>query len=381
MNKFIDIPIDHGDGIWGSGLANYAEKSVKSSSTGTVWALHSGLSSLGMTSVVSVYFYFYGKASSGGVVKLRYRSKIGNIDYYPSNGSSSTDWKTTSFTLPSSYPSSPQSIDMGAFNVAYLLNYGDIGMGLAPTSGNYKTTLKGCFVRITYTVPDEYLAFDSIINFKKWKDAGITSGNKVSISNLTDSSVKVTSTDSTNNDGFTGESPLFPVSAGNSYTFNADIAGSGWEVFVFFHKGTASWSSFSNFTSVPHTFTVPSGIDNISIRFDANANGNSVTFANIRIYPADCEYMSVTASETERYLRSSDAFKLPAPTRAGFAFKGWYTELAAGSKVTSFPSGGGVVYSHWTKKPPEFKSIIITGLETDESVKAGNTLILTTKII
>lgn len=223
-----------------------------------------------------------------------------------------------------------------------------------------------------------YLSFDSIFNFKYWKDSGIKSGYGVEIIKLTDTSIKLlVSYDK----GYTRQSPLFPVSEGTSYTINADITGSEYIIYIFYYTGTASPSSLNSTTSLPYTFTVPSGINNISIMLGAYSVGNIVKFSNIRIYPADCEYMSVTASETERYLRSSDVFKLPAPKRAGYAFEGWYTELAAGSKVTSFPSGGGVVYSHWTKNPPEFKSIIITGLETDKSVKAGNTLILTTKII
>ena len=194
-----------------------------------------------------------------------------------------------------------------------------------------------------------YLSFDSIFNFKRWYDSGIKSGHNVTV-NATDTSVTVTSTDS-GNDGYTSESPLFPVNEGESYTINADVDGSGYEIFIFYHTGTASWSSLNSTTSLPYTFTVPSGINNISIRLDANANGNIVTFSNIRIYPSNYSYMGNTLNSSERYLRSTDTFLLPTPTRKGFNFEGWFTQPKGGkrAKITSVPNANTVLYSHWTK--------------------------------
>ena len=41
---------------------------------------------------------------------------------------------------------------------------------------------------------------------------------------------------------------------------------------------------------------------------------------------------------------------LPTPTRSGYGFLGWYTDLTAGTKVTSsyIPSGNITLYAHWT---------------------------------
>lgn len=246
------------------------------------------------------------------------------------------------------------------------------------TSASRTITING---DATYTAVFErtthYLSFDSIFNFKYWKDSGITSGNSVTISNLTDTSVTVESNNSAN-DGYTAESPLFSVSEGTSYTINADITGSEYEIFIsFYHAG--SWSSLNLTASLPYTFTVPYGIDKISIKLGARAYGNSVTFSNIRIYPSNYSYMDNTLNSSERYLRSTDTFLLPTPTRKGFNFEGWFTQPEGGTKtnITSVPYGYTILYSQWTESTttPKFTSIKLPNVK-ENTVNADEYFII-----
>ena len=66
--------------------------------------------------------------------------------------------------------------------------------------------------------------------------------------------------------------------------------------------------------------------------------------------------------------------KLPTPTRMGYLFDGWYTELEEGTKIdeNTIPDGNLTYYAHWTERVSTFD----TGQNVNAKIKklAGNTL-------
>ena len=85
-------------------------------------------------------------------------------------------------------------------------------------------------------------------------------------------------------------------------------------------------------------------------------------FDNVKIISEDCvpdtytvayniNYSSGINPESAKYTVGGNAITLPAPTRDGYTFDGWYTASNGGTKVTSpyTPTGNITLYAHWTE--------------------------------
>ncbi len=73
-----------------------------------------------------------------------------------------------------------------------------------------------------------------------------------------------------------------------------------------------------------------------TLTFDSNCNNDN----------------SYTTSITTKAVAQGDSYGvLPAPTRKGYAFDGWYTAATGGTAVsatTTMGSSNATVYAHWT---------------------------------
>lgn len=196
-----------------------------------------------------------------------------------------------------------------------------------------------------FEVCNIYVSFDSIFNFDKWKDSGITSGNTATISNITNTGFSITANAS---DSYTNNSHLFTVTPNTDYILEYDAVGNGHQAYVFC-DGKVVAGRFWDTTNGVLRFTVPSDCTTIAIRCDSNISGNTIDYSNIRIYPADYSYMSNSVTATNRSCINS--WNFPTPTRTGYDFLGWNTK-PDGSGTTynsssSFPTSDLVLYSQW----------------------------------
>lgn len=214
------------------------------------------------------------------------------------------------------------------------------------TSASRTITVTGNATYTAYFELDKiYVTFDSIFNFDKWKDSGITSGNTATISNITNTGFSITANAS---DSYTNNSHLFTVTPNTNYILEYDAVGNGHEAYVFC-DGKVVAGRFWNTTNGVLRFTVPSDCTTIAIRCDSNVSGNTIDYSNIRIYPADYSYMSNSVTATNRSCVNS--WNFPTPTRTGYDFLGWNTK-PDGSGTTynsssSFPTSDLVLYSQW----------------------------------
>lgn len=214
------------------------------------------------------------------------------------------------------------------------------------TSDSRTITVTGNATYTAYFKLDKiYVTFDSIFNFNKWKDAGITSGNTATISNITDTGFSITANAS---DSYTNNSHLFTVTPNTDYILEYDAVGNGHEAYVFC-DGKVVAGRFWNTTNGVLRFTVPSDCTTIAIRCDSNVSGNTIDYSNIRIYPADYSYMSNSVTATNRSCVNS--WNFPTPTRKGYDFLGWNTK-PDGSGTTynsssTFPKSDLTLYSQW----------------------------------
>lgn len=192
------------------------------------------------------------------------------------------------------------------------------------------------------------VTYDSIFNFYRWKEKGVTS-SRGTVSNITDTGFAFTASV---DDAYTDYSHMFKVESGKTYTLEYNYSGgTSHESFVFFHStnGDYSWTKLASSTATKWNFTVPDGYYLASVRFDVNTNGETISYSNIRIYPADCSYMSSSVASSERLNAAS--WNIPTPTRDYYKFLGWNTkEDGSGTYYTAsstFPTEDLVLYSVW----------------------------------
>lgn len=244
------------------------------------------------------------------------------------------------------------------------------------TSADRTITVSEDVTYVAEFVADAYVTYDSLMNFQKWKDEGVTVTNGVA-SNITDTGLTLT----TNADKTSSRtsSPFFSVEYGKSYKIDIDIEGADWTVYIFFCDADENRIDFKDAT---HKFSssgagVPSRIftapDNPSvvqaqIRLDCRGGGGgTASYSNFRIFPAECEYMSSTVGESERVDYGS--WSMPTPVREGHIFKGWNTKPdGSGTAYTpssAFPISDLTLFSQWEKV---FSSKIHFGSETAKSV-------------
>lgn len=205
-----------------------------------------------------------------------------------------------------------------------------------------------------------YVTFDSIFNFQRWKDKGITSDpSKGIINNLTDIGFVF---QSSTGDGYTNQSPTFKVTKGKQYTLACDILGKDYQIYIF-HCPTpdpGSWTSQPsgqqfNVLSNQNTLTFTALADYISIRCDADGNGNAVSFSNFRVYPKDFNYFSTTVTPEYRSDKTLWENINKLPRREWHTFDGWYTDPIDGTLYnasSAFPTDDLTLYSQWTGTIP-----------------------------
>ena len=205
--------------------------------------------------------------------------------------------------------------------------------------------------------PSSFVTYDSVLNFQKWKNNGISSSNGT-VSNITDTGFTLTSNSGVSE--ATSTSPIFPVIAGESYKIDIDITGNKWDVYIFFYDANTTSGTgidfadgvtrrFSDGFNQGASFTAPEGATQAVIRVDANGENNTVSFNNFRIYPANYDYMSQSVLASNR--SNMGVWNMPTPTRTGYTFTGWNTKPDGSgtnyNSSNSFPTGDLILYSQW----------------------------------
>lgn len=235
-----------------------------------------------------------------------------------------------------------------------------------------------------YCIP-VYVTYDSIFNFLKWEEKGVTS-SRGAISDITDTGFTFTASI---DDGYTDYSHMFAVEPGKTYTVEYDCSGgSSHESFVFFHnaEGDYSWTKLASSMATKWSFTVPDGFYLASVRFDVNTKDESITYSNIRIYPANCSYMGSTLAVDDRIDKAQ--WSMPTPTRDCYKFLGWNTKEDGSGKFytasDAYPADHLVLYSIWQADPPKISDVqVIYGgkiVSSTNKVPAGQSYIVKCKL-
>ena len=188
------------------------------------------------------------------------------------------------------------------------------------------------------------VTFDNLVDISAWSDT-VNNGEFIE---ETDTGFTIKS-----NEGVgeaTCSSAYFPVVAGNTYKVQADIKGSGWDVYIFFHNETSTGTGlefkdgsnrFASDGGVVKTregltysavFTAPAGATKAQLRVDANGSNNVVKFDNIRVQ--DITQYTTYVNPVNKIVAFGEAYgTLPTPVRDGAIFTGW--EDKNGNKVTA----------------------------------------------
>lgn len=227
--------------------------------------------------------------------------------------------------------------------------------------------------------------YDSIFNFYRWVERGITSG-RGTISNINDLGFTFTASV---DDGYTGYSHMFAVEPGKKYTLEYDCSGgTSNQTFVFFHStdGDYNWTKLADSALKKWSFTVPDGFYLASIRVDVNNKGETINYSNFRIYPADCDYMGNTLKAVDRF--DSAKWSMPTPTRDCYIFQGWNTKADGSGKFytqsDAYPTEDLILYSIWKADPPKISDVqLLYGgkvVSDSNKVPAGQSFILKCKL-
>ena len=180
--------------------------------------------------------------------------------------------------------------------------------------------------------PTVNVTFDNLVDISAWSDT-VNNGTLVN-----DSDIGFTVKSNADAGEATCSSAYFPITAGEKYVIEADIKGTGWDIYVFFCDDAGNWVDFSDGTNrfssdgrnVAETngihvksieFTAPAGATKVQLRVDANNANNAVRFENIRAYNVkDATYLETV----NKYVNYSNAYgKLPVPVKEGQQFLGW----------------------------------------------------------
>ncbi len=170
--------------------------------------------------------------------------------------------------------------------------------------------------------------FDNLVNYEEWKNT--IPADKVDAITLVDGGFAIK-----NETGkeLTFNSPFFSVEPGKSYVIDADVSGGAWDIYIFFCDANDTWvdfadgetNRFSDSTTWDNIFTAPnkSEVVKAQIRIDANNDGETVKFENIRVYEEGtvADGVSYVAPITATY--NSTYGTLPTPTREGYHFLKW----------------------------------------------------------
>lgn len=258
------------------------------------------------------------------------------------------------------------------------------------TSNSFSATIINdtIYIAVFEKIPT-YVTYDSIFNFTKWKNEGISSSNGI-VSNITNTGFTLTCKDTAGEGA--APSPFFPVEPGKSYTIDIDISEGAWDVYIFFCNESGAWvdfadgptNRFSNNTNWGNTFTAPDKEEVVKaqIRVDANGSGNTISFDNFRIFPAEYTYMSTSVAASDRV--DIDSWSVPSPIREGFNFLGWNTKPdGSGEAYTSnsnFPIEDLTLYSQWERSIVRISTSVIgegTISPTSAEIESGENLTFT----
>jgi uncharacterized repeat protein (TIGR02543 family) len=228
----------------------------------------------------------------------------------------------------------------------------------------------------TYTPIFEpiYVTYDSIFSFRRWADSGIHSGHAMTINSVDTTGFSATSTNAS--DSYSAESrPVIPVIAGKEYTFECDVEGSAFEIFVFYCNENGVWTDRGEHTGAKTSkkFNFTPTRNYITIRCDI-VGTNTARFSNFRIYPSNRPYMSNSVTQDKRTNKANDIWGSFIPRREHYNFNGWTTnEDGTGTKYTNsdvHPLENLILYSQWT---PVNYTISASVKEGNGSVSGGGT--------
>lgn len=314
----------------------------------------------------NVHIYPYDNSGNAGEVGTIYPKMYftATTSSYPANGGTVNPTSTTvEYGTNVTLVATP--------NLRYnFIHWTDSVGNIVSTNASFTPTIIN---DITYIAVFEeiltYVVYDSIFNFQKWKNDGLSPSNAI-VSNITETGFTLTSNEGVGEG--TVQSSLFPVQVGVPIKIDIDIIGTAWDVYIFFYDDNTSSGvgidfadnatrRFSYNFNREAIFTPPAGATRAVIRVDANGSNNTVSFDNFRIYPADYSYMSTSVAAIDRV--DTNSWSIPTPIREGYNFLGWNTKPdGSGETYTSanpYPMGDLFLYSQWEKGVVQISTSVI----------------------
>ena len=144
--------------------------------------------------------------------------------------------------------------------------------------------------------------------------------------------------------------PAAKLTAGKTYTWSVYVkASTNKTIFMGDEQnGQKTVNLTTNWQKVTHTFTATDR-NYIAFTFYANYGGWA---DGEELYVHSLEIMEGTPTHTTANKQYNSALgTLPAPTRTGYTFTGWYTAPVGGTKIsdaTTVPANNVTYYAHWT---------------------------------
>lgn len=238
-----------------------------------------------------------------------------------------------------------------------VIKNGDTSNNLCETKGGQLT--QNLTATATYR-PATYVLYDTLLNYLKWKNERFINQPVIngSISAITDTGFTLTAT---GDDTYTYPfSPMFyPIE--NSYTIKMTTSSptnTPGNVYIFHYNedGKENYDytigpNSSEGQADPTTLVFQKKSNYCRIRVGLKANGKSVSFDDIKIFPTNYPHMSTSLPAAHR--SDCETWSMTNPnTRTGYTFKEWNTKPdGTGTKYTSssiFPTSDLVLYSIWT---------------------------------
>lgn len=219
--------------------------------------------------------------------------------------------------------------------------------------------------------------FDNIFSLSDWSyniySNMLSQGTDASVTTDRDAgTVTVTTGANSGTDVYTGYGNSgaysMKVEPNTTYKFEFDLTTNAQaQAFVFSYNLSFQGVNFAG-TSLPHmgiypsgsgryemVFTTSSTTEYIQVRFGSVSKSSTAVFSNIRIFKNSSPFTEITYPAVRwgyKYDTSTTATGLITPTRLGYTFEGWYTNVnGVGTKYTTstaVPYSSITLYSNWT---------------------------------
>ena len=313
-----------------------------------------------------------------------YTGMYGNVTF-------EAQWKMLPFTVTFDISNGGTGLSMTSKSVHFGEAYGELAT-VTPPGGLYfagwNTKKDGSGTVITakticdltadqtlyacYSDTVHYIAYDNLFNPADWVSKGgnapSKAGESAAVYNASDNSISLTykGTGSEVTTQSTESCMIIPVTAGKTYHFSVEVkatnATKGWanfQLFVFDNKGYTALCDGGEFVDnnckkiITGTYTAPAGATKATIRFSNKTTGSTLTYKDVTfVEKSVADKLDNYISYPNRYdtaVHGAAYDNLTVPTRPGYVFDGWYSDVSLTNRVdeNNVASGDIFLYSKW----------------------------------